>query len=48
MQQIMFAFIGPIGVIAPYSAAITLVIIAIWIVAVYALNTRFTALSGEK
>ncbi len=48
MQQIMFAFIGPIGVIAPYSAAITLVIIAIWIVAVYALNKRFTALSGEK
>ncbi len=48
MQQIMFAFIGPITVIAPYSASIMVVIIAIWLVAVYALNKRFTALSGEK
>ena len=48
MQQIMFAFIGPITVIAPYSAAIMIAVIAVWLVAVTALNKRFTALSGEK
>src|SRR3989338_3191520 len=48
MQQIMFAFIGPVTVIAPYSAAIMAGVIVIWIVAVYALNKRFTAISGEK
>lgn len=48
MQQIMFAFIGPITVIAPYSASIMVGIVVIWLLAVYALNKRFTALSGEK
>ncbi|MBH1989541.1 MAG: NTP/NDP exchange transporter [Myxococcaceae bacterium] len=48
LQQIMFAVIGPITVIAPYSAAIMCGIIVVWLVAVYALNKRFTALSGEK
>lgn len=48
MQQIMFAFIGPITVIAPYSAVIMIGIIIIWLLAVSALNKRFTALSGEK
>ncbi|MEI6790695.1 MAG: Npt1/Npt2 family nucleotide transporter [Myxococcaceae bacterium] len=48
MQQIMFAFIGPITVIAPYSAVIMIGVIALWLLAVSALNKRFTALSGEK
>jgi AAA family ATP:ADP antiporter len=48
LQQVMFAFIGPITVIAPYSAAIMVGIIVLWLAAVSALNKRFTALSGEK
>ena len=48
LQQIMFAFIGPIAVIMPYSAAIMCGIIVIWIMAVYGLNKRFVALTGEK
>jgi AAA family ATP:ADP antiporter len=48
LQQIMFAVIGPISVIAPYSAVIMCVVIVAWIAAVYGLNKRFTALSGEK
>ncbi len=48
LQQFMFAFIGPIGVIMPYSAAIVVIIVGVWIVAVYALSKRYTALSGDK
>ncbi|MES2504929.1 MAG: Npt1/Npt2 family nucleotide transporter [Myxococcota bacterium] len=48
LQQIMFAFIGPIAVIAPYSAGIMVFIIGIWLVAVHFLGKRFVALSGEK
>lgn len=48
LQQLMFAFIGPIGVIAPYAAGVMVAIIIIWIIAVHALNRRFTALTGEK
>jgi len=48
LQQFMVAFIGPIGVIMPYSAAIVVVIVGIWIAAVYALNKQFTALTQNK
>jgi len=48
LQQFMIAFIGPIMVLAPYSAAITVVVIVVWMMAVHALNKRFTAISGEK
>jgi AAA family ATP:ADP antiporter len=45
LQQAMFLLIGPITVIMPYSAVLMLIIIVAWVVAVYALNTRFTALT---
>ena len=48
LQQFMFAFIGPIGIIMPYSAAIMVIVVAVWIFAVYALSKRFTAISGDK
>lgn len=48
LQQGMFAVIGPISVIAPYSAFFVLVIVAIWIMAVFGLHKRFSALSSEK
>ncbi len=48
MQQMMFAFIGPVAVIAPYSAVILLVVISVWMGAVYGLHKRFAAASGEK
>lgn len=48
MQQAMFFFIGPIGMLAPYLAIIMSVIILVWIVAVNALSKRFIALTGEK
>lgn len=48
LQQFMFAFIGPIGVIMPYSAAIVILIVGLWIGAVYALNKRFVALTGGE
>jgi AAA family ATP:ADP antiporter len=48
MQQGMFAFIGPVAVIAPYSAVIMLFIVAIWMFAVYALSKRFEAAQKEQ
>jgi ATP:ADP antiporter, AAA family len=48
LQQFMVAFIGPIGVIMPYSAVIVVVVVAAWIFAVYALNKRFTAIGGDN
>lgn len=48
LQQFMFIVIGPIGVIAPYAAAIMVGIIVVWILAVHALDIRFRALTGEK
>lgn len=48
IQQFLFAFVGPLSVIAPYAAVIMITIIGIWLAAVYALNIRFTAISGEK
>lgn len=48
MQSMMFLLIGPIAVLAPLLAVLVLAIAAIWVIAVYALNTRFVKLSGEQ
>lgn len=47
IQQFMFLFIGPIAVVAPYTAIILFIIIAIWIVGVYKLHKLFVAAGGE-
>lgn len=47
LQQAMFMFIGPVMVIAPYSAAIMLLIVFIWIIAVYKLYDMFVAAGGQ-
>lgn len=48
MQQIMFAFIGPISVIAPFVAIIFIAILITWLFAVGALSKRFHKLSNEQ
>tara|TARA_R110002110_G_scaffold119309_2_gene293780 strand:- start:70111 stop:71625 length:1515 start_codon:yes stop_codon:yes gene_type:complete len=47
LQQMMFLFIGPVMVIAPYSATIMVVIVIIWIIAVLKLYKLFVAAGGE-
>lgn len=47
LQQFMFLTIGPVLVIAPYSATIMLFIVLVWIVAVYKLYKLFVAAGGE-
>lgn len=48
IQQFMFLFIGPIAVVAPYTATILLLIVSIWIIGVYKLHKLFIAAGGEK
>ena len=47
MQQAMFIFIGPVTVIAPYSAIILAVFIIVWIVAVLKLYKLFVDKGGN-
>jgi AAA family ATP:ADP antiporter len=47
MQQAMFIFIGPVAVIAPYSAIILAVFIIVWIVAVLKLYKLFVVQGGD-
>lgn len=47
LQQVMFLTIGPVMVIAPYSAAIMSIIVVLWIVAVCKLYKLFVAAGGE-
>jgi AAA family ATP:ADP antiporter len=47
IQQFMFLFIGPVAVVAPYTATILLIIVVIWIVAVLKLHKLFVAAGGE-
>lgn len=47
IQQFMFLFIGPVAVVAPYTAIILLIIITVWIVGVYKLHKLFVAAGGE-
>ena len=44
----LITILGTMEVITPYIAVATIGIIVIWIVAVYALSTRFEALTGES
>ena len=48
LQQAMLIFIGPMTVIAPYSALLMILFVVIWIVAVFKLHTLFKAAGGEK
>lgn len=45
LLQIMYTFIGPISVIGPYCAVITILVVITWIFAVHALSKRFSAIS---
>ncbi len=47
LQQMMFLFIGPVMVIAPYSACIMVAIVFVWIFAVFKLYKLFVAAGGE-
>ena len=48
IQQMMFIFIGPVSVIAPYSAIIMMIFVVIWIFAAIDLNRLFKEKGGDK
>ncbi|HRE30693.1 MAG TPA: Npt1/Npt2 family nucleotide transporter [Candidatus Berkiella sp.] len=48
LQQAMLIFIGPMAVIAPYSAIAMIIFVLVWIVAVFKLHTLFVQAGGEK
>lgn len=48
LQQAMLIFIGPMTVIAPYSATLMILFVLIWIIAVYKLHTLFKKIGGER
>lgn len=48
IQQVMFIFIGPVLVVAPYSATIMLIFVFIWIYAVLQLYKLFVKQGGES
>ncbi|MEM7402408.1 MAG: Npt1/Npt2 family nucleotide transporter [Myxococcota bacterium] len=47
IQQLLFIFVGPVSVIAPYSFCILFAMTALWVWAVSALHKRFAALNAE-
>lgn len=47
IQQLLFIFVGPVSVIAPYSFCILALVAAVWIWAVVRLHKRFVALSDH-
>jgi len=48
IQQFMFLFVGPVLVVAPYSAIIMSIIVVVWIVGVCKLYKLFVAAGGEQ
>lgn len=48
IQQFMFLFIGPVAVVAPYTAIILLIIVTVWVVGVLKLHKLFVAAGGER
>lgn len=48
IQQFMFLFIGPVAVVAPYTAIILLAIVSLWIVGVLKPHKLFVSAGGER